>query len=270
MLKFDDIYNTLEFNIGKKRLKSLEKVLRIMGNFTSKEDIIVKDDDYHFNMYQVIDNDNTIFKFNHYSISEGNKNFQLVMKKKNSKVEYIYNFFNYAYKKCNNEIKLMKMICRLNEDRSLSMKFLHNNCINLEIQEKDKNYILGLRELDMNQYSSEFKKLVNLVNRLEEINLRNLLNDILFQIKLEVGYFKIYYQNQKIAEFVFKNKKLNGYQIITEDGKEITVTMDDSIIRKIKNVSVVHNAIMTNISQEDITQNCEIIHKDIKKLIKKY
>lgn len=89
-----------EHKLGKDRLKSLEKALRKLGNFDQGNIEIINEEyiGYLESLYEVKDKNDTSFKF--YSFGLGNisdmiryhKNWYLIMKRKDSDIEYTYDF----------------------------------------------------------------------------------------------------------------------------------------------------------------------------------
>lgn len=257
-----------EHKLGKDRLKSLEKVLRKLGNFDQKKKIeIINEEyiDYLENLYEVKDNDDTSFKFYNFGLGHGSdmtryyKNFYLIMKRKNSDIEYTYDFDNYDKEKFDNKLNVIEIKKELSQDRIFKIQLSrYQQSIRLIIEESNKQYALSTSEKGQENIFHNFRKMASTVEKMETLNLEQILG--LIENKKSILFAGINIDNEPKAKVKFLNGEILYYEIKDPD-KEISVDIRDEITREVKREGY-------EPVKEKITENYEKIQTEIKRLLK--
>lgn len=259
-----------EHKLGKDRLKSLEKVLRKLGNFDQKKRIEIINEEYINylgQLYEVKDKNDTSFKFYHFGLGYGSdmtryyKNFYLIMKRKNSDIEYTYDFDNYDKEKFGNELNVIEIKKELSQDRIFKIKLSrhkHQQFIRLTIEEDNKQYELSISEKKQENMFYNFRKIASIVEKMETLNLEQILG--LIENKKSILFAGINIDNQSKVKVKFLNGEILYYEI-KESDKEISVDIRDEITREVKREGY-------EPFQEKITENYEKIQTEIKRLLK--
>lgn len=246
----------MELNLGKDRLKGLEKALRRLGHF-DKKNIIIKEWEYadldtpsYLNIvYKINDLDNTEFSFYNYGLGYGkekdrfSQNFHLIMKKKNNNYIYTYDFYNLCNKSRNNNILDIRKITYNTKDNRIVNLVKEDYCNpKIEIQENDKKYVLSYDIKGKNSDEkvteimlSSFENIINYVESLNNLSLENLskIESVLNNPenkKISKTYF-VYKNNKEIARICYIEDKVDTYRII-DDTKEVNVNFNTSKITR--------------------------------------
>lgn len=265
-----DTYHNVKFyehKLGKDRLKSLEKVLRKLGNFNQKEKIEIINEEYINyleELYEVKDNDDTSFKFYSFGVGGGSdmtrydKNWFLIMKRKSSDIEYTYNFFWNDRKEFDNELKVIEIKYPLSRDRIFKIRFLDGPSIHLIIEENNKQYELSIIEKERENIFHNFGKIVSTIQEMETLNLEQMLS--LIENKKSILFARINIGNEPRVKVNFSNGEIWHYEI-KDINKEISVDVYDQITRKVKREGY-------EPFKETVTENYEKIQSEVKRLLK--
>lgn len=265
-----DTYHNVKFyehKLGKDRLKSLEKVLRKLGNFNQKEKIEIINEEYINyleSLYEVKDNDDTSFKFYNFGVGNGSdmtryhKNWCLIMKRKNSDIEYTYDFCWNDREEFDNELKVIEIKYPLSRDRIFKIRFLDNPSIRLIIEENNKEYELSISEKEQENIFHNFRKIISTIQEMETLNLEQILS--LIENKKSILFAGINIDNEPKAEVRFLNGEIWHYEI-KDINKEISVDIYDQITREVKREGY-------ESFKETVTENYEKIQTEVKRLLK--
>lgn len=249
---FDEYY---EYKIGKKRLKNLEKTLRLLGNFDN-ENIVITDDNIETTLesytylYEIEDNNHTSFKFYNYgsdddieSIERYNKNFYLIMQRKDDNFIYKYDF---DPNECTHDkIRVIEIAYQLTDTKIIKLTrtdYFNNQII---IEEKDKCYRIclnGLSTHDSKEYKKRqeekdnnllriFESIIEKAKTIDTLNLENVLK-IISDFNL-VSSCYIEKDNETVASIYFKNGKIYEYNIV-DPNKKIQVRIGNEIKRTVE------------------------------------
>lgn len=264
--KMDYDVKYYEQKLGKDRLKSLEKVLRLLGNFPKKEDIVAEykeqtKEPYSY-LYEVKDLDNTSYRFYNFSVGENrcySENFYLFMQKEDSNFEYIYNFFCYDDKKFDKQLALIEIKYPLSPNRNIQFKTNGSGdwCW-IILEEGDKKYNMYLDYSRSNRLLEQLENIILKAKQIDILNLKNVLN--LVEDRKKVSSCAIYEQEEKKAEVKFLNGEIFSYQI-KEPEKQIDVRIDKTITRTVNRKEI-------EVYNEVVTDNYERIQREVKRLMK--
>lgn len=260
--------NYYEQKLGKDRLKLLEKTLRKLGNFDSKKNIEIIDEEYikyNYQIYEVKDLDDTSFKFYNYGLGYGknterfNENFHLTMQRKNSQFSYIYDF--YQSKRCDTNLEVIEINSQVSDNRILRIKEIYRKFRNLAVQENDKEYTLTFKSEDI--LISIIEKIRNSLQNLENINLEELLK--LVGGTEGVCSAKIYVEGELRASIMFQKGEIYEYQIV-DSNRRVKTEIRDTITREVERK--LEESDKTIKTEETVTENYEKIQSDLKRLLK--
>lgn len=300
MIKFpnnDSITKFMEFKLGKKRLKKLEKSLRLLGHFNSNEDLIITNEECisasNDTLYEIKDLDETSFKFYNYgsdnnsdSIDRYKKNYLVFMKRKNQQTEYTYRFFS-------RELKVIELQCILSEKRKIKVK-IEQKALKIILEEQNERYIIHLPNDYANNNIYILKKFEEMVEKARNIEVLNLENSLgIIDNRKKVSSCSIYNQDVKLAsidfingeiskyEYQFNNayaktsKSLNlywtspigwdKYKIKRARNYQVKVIINDNIVRTVETEDAEKNTCITKLTLE---HNNEDIQSEIKMLMK--
>lgn len=260
----------LDEKIGKERLIFLEKYLRLIGNFDEKEDISVVDSIYNpeiGDIYEIKDKDNTTFKYYNYGLDRDirstkryNMNFQFLMKRENSNIEYTYNFQTDKHKTdLLDNLYVSQIKIPVSEDTDFIVRTGHFRSNGLDLVTESKMYKLNIDEKSTDYYLENLNYLVAQVKNLEAINMENLLN--LISSKKDIKSCSILKDNHEIFTMAFRNQDPIYYQI-TDENKTITVDYElDGIIRRVDRVGFEEY-------KEALPLQSEKVESEVKRLLK--
>ncbi len=261
-------YYYYEKKLGKDRLKLLEKLLRKLGKFEPKEDIRIigeEYNDYYDSIYEVKDLDDTSFKFYNYRISSPqnkgrySQNYYLSMRRKNSNLSYVYDFFSSkGYKR---EPRLIQINSQLSEHRILTIEDNDDGFEALTIQENEKKYRLSFSSSKI--IPTLIEKIYAPLQEMKTVNLEELLN--LVGNRQFVRFAGIYINGELIAYIQFQKGDISRYQIV-DSSREINAKIGEKVTRKVERISPDSGEKIT--TEETITDNYEKIQSDLKRLLK--
>ncbi len=258
---------------GKERLKLLENLLRKLGNFDSKKDITIIDDEYLGNydhIFEVKDLNETSFKFYNFGLDYGkshgrySKNFYLMMQRKNSRLIFLYDF--YSTKTYEPELEVIEVSTQLSENRVLRLRNNHGHFDYLIVEENKKKYVLSLKSEAQESLLSNLEKMIEYVKRIETLNLEELLKlTKILEIKKSLLSASISVDDDVKASIDFRNEEVTAYEII-DPTKKINTRIKDTTTRKVeRTVQGLEEKIIT---EETITENNQKIQSDLKRLLK--
>ena len=249
-----------ETNVGKDRLVLLEKALRMIGSFEEGEAIQVIEEEYQKEdsfLYEVKDLNGTSFKFCNFSTrtdidkNRYSKNYNFIMKQKNSIIVYIYNFYGLTK---DEELRISKVSVDLSSNRTLELQIAgnHHNC--LRITEMEKKYVLVLHRNSQDEIIRSIEVIISLLAEIETLNLESILLKLKMYQNL-VSTF-IYINDIRRATINWEEGKISSYSILDEN-QEIKGNLKGELYRQVK----------TQL-EESNTSSKEIIKSDIKELLK--
>lgn len=255
-----------EQKLGKDRLKLIEKVLRKLGNFEKKSIEIINEDyiDYQEYLYEVKDQEDTSFKFYNFDLGYGSditryrKNWYIIMKRKNSDIEYTYNFYYYDNILFDNELGVIEIKKELSQDRVFKIRNIDDRFISLIIEENNKKYELLISKKEQENIFHNFGKIISDIEKMENLNLEQVIS--LIENKKSIVFAKINIDNETKAEVRFLNGEVLEYGI-KEPDKEIKVKVNDQITREVKRDGY-------EPFKETVTENYEKIQLEVKRLLK--
>lgn len=260
----------LDEKIGKERLIFLENYLRLIGNFDKKEDIRVVDYTYNpeiGDIYEIKDKDNTTFKYYNYGLDSDrcstkryNMNFQFLMKRENSNIEYTYSFQTNKHKTdLLDNLYVSQIKIPVSEDTDFIVRTGHFRNNGLDLVKESKMYRLNIDEKSTDYYLENLNYLVAQVKNLQVINMENLLN--LISSKKDIKSCSILKDNHEIFTMAFRNQEPIYYHIIDEN-KTITVYYElDGIIRRVDRVGFEKH-------KEALPLQSEKVESELKRLMK--
>ena len=256
-----------EHKLGRDRLKALEKVLRKLGNFDVKEKIEITNEEYinySEQLYEVKDKNDTSFKFYSFGVGRGSdmsryyKNWFLIMKRKNSDIEYTYDFDHYDNKKFGNELSVIEIKKELSQDRVFKIRSVNDHFIRLIIEENNKKYELSISEKEQENIFYNFGNMVSIIQEMETLNLEQIIS--LIENKKSIVSAEINIDNEPKAQVKFLNGEIWHYEM-KEIDKEINVNVGNQITREVKREGY-------EPFKETITENYEKIQTEVKRLLK--
>ena len=239
----DTYYNVkfYEHKLGKSRLKSLEKVLRILGNFNQKKKIEIINSEYINyleQLYEVKDNDDTSFKFYNFGVGRGSdmiryhKNWILIMKRKNSNIEYTYDFCWLDGKKFDHKLSLIKIKKELSKNRIFQIKSdVYQQFIRFIIEEDNEQYELSISKKEKENIFHNFERIVSAIEAMESLNLEQILG--LIENKKSILFAGINIDNESKAKIKFLNGEILHYEIKELD-KDINADVYDEMNKEVK------------------------------------
>lgn len=251
-----------EYKIDKDRLKHLEDILRILGNFDEQKDIIVTKYERATNtkalltyLYEVEDQDYTSFKFYNYDLgtnevlnngdnSRYRKNYYLIMKRKDDTFTYKYDF---SENQCTGyKLRVIEVSYPLTDNRVIKLTrsdYFDNEII---IEENGKSYRIGYRTPSTNnpeeygrlreekdKYLLEnFEMIIEKAKDLDTLNVENVLTII--DNPKNTSFCNIEKDNELLASINFsENGEIYRYQIV-EPERKIEVWITDKIKRTVE------------------------------------
>lgn len=262
-----------------KRLKVLEKFLRVLGNFENTKPIEItsyrfddaNDDDtiYDGTIYMIQDLDNTIFEFyDYYScitlIENYRKAFQLTLQRENSNFIYKYDFYRSFYKSYSSTDKLnmIEISCILPKNRIIRLKSPLSTSPTIIVEEKDKNYLFSYHGCENMDNIDSFNKAVERIKTLENFNLENLLPLLGHNHQGTSIYIS---SGTNTLAYIYLDKGIITEYAINEPNKKITVEFKNDITRSIERTlddrKIEHTETIG-------TENLELLKSDYKTLFK--
>ena len=258
----------------KKEIKVLEETLRVLGNFEDNKPIEIKDCRYDTNnndtIHIVKDLDSTIFEFYDYRFADSSerwrKNYQLTLKKVNSNFVYKYDFdqrgfvYDGVYTDKLNMIEVSQL---LSEDRIVRLEFPLSSSPKIKIEEQGKTYLFQYSNCNEEENIDNFKKVIENVKNIENLNVENLLSTLPHQKQIGSIYIKL--GTNKLAQIEFSKGIITHYEI-NEATKKTNVNLLDNITIKTESGLDGNKSISTQTLTEE---NCEeILKSDYKRLFK--
>lgn len=257
----------LEKKVGKERLRLLEKALRTIGNFKEGEDIQVVEEEYQEGntFHEVNDLDGTSFKFYNFSTNdtrEYKENYRLEMKRKNSPITFIYNFYGLECDMIGFTVVGIRV--SLSPNRALTLENVGNHYDRLTIEEDGKRYRLVLHRDSEYEMIGSLENIMISLSEIETLNLESILrklemNQRLFTIHIDI-------EGNLRATIIFKEGKISSYSI-TEGNQEIKGILEGKISREVTKIEIEENQ-ENQITREVDTLTKEQIRSDIKGLLK--
>lgn len=258
----------------KEKIKVIEETLRLLGNFEDNKPIEIKDCRYDTNsndtIYIVKDLDSTIFEFYDYKVADSferkQKNYQLTLKKVNSNFVYKYDFDQrgfvyddiYTYK-----LDMIEVSQLLSEDRIVRLEFPLSSSPKIKIEEKGKTYLFQYSNCNEEENIDNFKKVIENVRNLKNLNIENLLP--LLPHQKQIGSIYIRLGTNKLAQIEFSKGIITRYEI-NEATKKTNVNLLDNITIKIESGLDGNKSISTQTLTEENYE--KILKSDYKRLFK--
>lgn len=258
----------------KEKIKVLEKTLRVLGNFGDNKPIEIKDCRYDTNSNDTIhiikDLDSTIFEFYDYRFADSSerwrKNYQLTLKKVNSNFVYKYDFdqrgfiYDGVYTDKLNMIEVSQL---LSEDRIVRLEFPLSSSPKIKIEEQGKTYLFQYSNCNEEENIDNFKKVIESVKNLENLNVENLLSILPHQ--KQIGSIYIQLGTNKLAEITLSKGIITRYEI-NEATKKTTVNLLDNITIKTESGLDGNKSISTQTLTKETNE--ETLKSDYKRLFK--
>lgn len=227
-----------ERKLGKDRLKLLEQSLRKVGNFESKKDIKIIDEEYkesYNTIYEVRDLDETSFKFYNFGLDYGKdtgrykKNFYLMMQRKGSHLVYVYDFFSTETYEQKPEV--IEINTQLSENRVLRVRNSGRHFSYFIIEENAKKYVLSLKEKAEEELLNNLERFIESFKRIEPLNLEEILK--LIQMQEELLSASVSVDDDVKAFITFRNGKISTYEI-KDSNKTINAKIRDTATRTVE------------------------------------
>ena len=258
----------------KEKIKVIEETLRLLGNFEDNKPIEIKDCRYDTNsndtIYIVKDLDSTIFEFYDYifadSFERAQKNYQLNLKKVNSNFVYKYDFdqSGFVYDDIyTDKLDMIEVSQLLSENRIVRLEFPLSSSPKIKIEEKGKTYLFQYLNCNKEENIDNFKKVIENVKNIENLNVENLLSTLPRQKQIGSIYIKL--GTNKLAQIEFSKGIITRYEI-NEATKKTNVNLLDNITIKTESGLDGNKSISTQTLTEENYE--EILKSDYKRLFK--
>lgn len=258
----------------KEEIKVLEETLRVLGNFENNKPIEIKDCRYDTNSNDTIhivkDLDGTIFEFYGYRFADSSerrrKNYQLTLKKVNSNFVYKYDFnqsgfvYDGVY---TDKLNMIEMSQLLSEDRIVRLEFPLSSSPKIKIEQQGKTYLFQYSNCNEEENIDNFKKVIESVKNIENLNVENLLAILPHQ--KQIGSIYIQLGTNKLAQIEFSKGIITRYEI-NEATKKTNVNLIDNITIKTESGLDGNKSISTQTLTEENYE--EILKSDYKRLFK--
>ena len=258
----------------KEKIKVLEETLRVLGNFEDNKPIEIKDSRYDTNSNDTIhivkDLDDTVFEFYSYRFADSSerwrKNYQLTLKKVNSNFVYKYDFdqSGFVYDDIyTDKLDMIEVSQLLSENRIVRLEFPLSSSPKIKIEEKGKTYLFQYLNCNKEENIDNFKKVIENVKNIENLNVENLLSTLPHQKQIGSIYIKL--GTNKLAQIEFSKGIITRYEI-NEATKKTNVNLLDNITIKTESGLDGNKSISTQTLTEE---NCEeILKSDYRRLFK--
>jgi len=250
------------FKTVKKRLKILEKYLRLLGNYQYDDIIDVIESKYEEEtndiIYKTIDYSGNIFEFYNYTteaeVKRFRKNYSFTMQKKDSDIKYVYEFASlHPY-----QLRLKKIILLLKNQTTFTVKIdLDSKYLSYEINDGNKTYLVSFNKSKSEKSLQNLEEIIENAKHLSTINLENSISLVPIE---DIWFCKIQKDSEEKGTIYFENGNICTY-IITENNKTINTTINDKITREVSRDGY-------SPYKEEITKNYEKVQDDIKRLMK--
>lgn len=258
----------------KEKIKVLEETLRVLGNFEDNKPIEIKDCRYDTNSNDTIhivkDLDSTIFEFYDYRFADSSerwrKNYQLTLKKVNSNFVYKYDFDQrgFVYDDIyTDKLDMIEVSQLLSEDRIVRLEFPLSSSPKIKIEEKGKTYLFQYLNCNKEENIDNFKKVIENVKNIENLNVENLLSTLPHQ--KQIGSIYIQLGTNKLAEITLSKGIITRYEI-NEATKKTNVNLLDNITIKTESGLDGNKSISTQTLTEENYE--KILKSDYKRLFK--
>ena len=258
----------------KEKIKVLEETLRVLGNFEDNKPIEIKDCRYDTNSNDTIhivkDLDSTIFEFYDYRFADSSerwrKNYQLTLKKVNSNFVYKYDFDQrgFVYDDIyTDKLNMIEVSQLLSEDRIVRLEFPLYSSPKIKIEEKGKTYLFQYLNCNKEENIDNFKKVIENVKNIENLNVENLLSILPHQKQIGSIYIKL--GTNKLAQIEFSKAIITRYEI-NEATKKTNVNLLDNITIKTESGLDGNKSISTQTLTEENYE--KILKSDYKRLFK--
>lgn len=258
----------------KEKIKVIEETLRLLGNFEDNKPIEIKDCRYDTNsndtIYIVKDLDSTIFEFYDYIFADSfeiaQKNYQLTLKKVNSNFVYKYDFDQrgFVYDDIyTDKLDMIEVSQLLSENRIVRLEFPLSSSPKIKIEEKGKTYLFQYLNCNKEENIDNFKKVIENVKNIENLNVENLLSTLPHQKQIGSIYIKL--GTNKLAQIEFSKGIITRYEI-NEATKKTNVNLLDNITIKTESGLDGNKSISTQTLTEENYE--EILKSDYKRLFK--
>lgn len=258
----------------KEKIKVIEETLRLLGNFEDNKLIEIKDCRYDTNsndtIYIVKDLDSTIFEFYDYIFADSfeiaQKNYQLTLKKVNSNFVYKYDFDQrgFVYDDIyTDKLDMIEVSQLLSENRIVRLEFPLSSSPKIKIEEKGKTYLFQYLNCNKEENIDNFKKVIENVKNIENLNVENLLSTLPHQKQIGSIYIKL--GTNKLAQIEFSKGIITRYEI-NEATKKTNVNLLDNITIKTESGLDGNKSISTQTLTEENYE--EILKSDYKRLFK--
>lgn len=258
----------------KEKIKVIEETLRLLGNFEDNKPIEIKDCRYDTNsndtIYIVKDLDSTIFEFYDYKLADSferkQKNYQLTLKKVNSNFVYKYDFdqSGFVYDGIyTDKLNMIEVSQLLSENRIVRLEFPLSSSPKIKIEEKGKTYLFQYSNCNEEENIDNFKKVIENVKNIENLNVENLLSTLPHQKQISTIYIQLGKNN--LAQIEFSKGIITRYEI-NEATKKTNVNLLDNITIKTESGLDGNKSISTQTLTEENYE--KILKSDYKRLFK--
>ena len=258
----------------KEKIKVLEETLRVLGNFEDNKPIEIKDSRYDTNSNDTIhivkDLDDTVFEFYSYRFADSSerwrKNYQLTLKKVNSNFVYKYDFdqSGFVYDDIyTDKLDMIEVSQLLSENRIVRLEFPLSSSPKIKIEEKGKTYLFQYLNCNKEENIDNFKKVIENVKNIENLNVENLLSTLPHQKQIGSIYIKL--GTNKLAQIEFSKGIITRYEI-NEATKKTNVNLLDNITIKTESGLDGNKSISTQTLTEENYE--KILKSDYKRLFK--
>lgn len=258
----------------KEKIKVLEETLRVLGNFEDNKPIEIKDSRHDTNSNDTIhivkDLDDTIFEFYSYRFADSSerwrKNYQLTLKKVNSNFVYKYDFDQrgFVYDDIyTDKLNMIEVSQSLSDERVVRLEFPLSSSPKIKIEEKGKTYLFQYLNCNKEENIDNFKKVIENVKNIENLNVENLLSTLPHQKQIGSIYIKL--GTNKLAQIEFSKGIITRYEI-NEATKKTNVNLLDNITIKTESGLDGNKSISTQTLTEENYE--KILKSDYKRLFK--
>ena len=151
----------------------------------------------------------------------------------------------------------------LSEDRIVRLEFPLSSSPKIKIEEKGKTYLFQYSNCNEEENIDNFKKVIENVKNIENLNVENLLSNLPHQKQIGSIYIKL--GTNKLAQIEFSKGIITRYEI-NEATKKTNVNLSDNITIKTESGLDGNKSIYTQTLTEENYE--EILKSDYKRLFK--
>ena len=264
MLIFPEVDN---INMNSKHMTLLEETLRVIGNFDNQRIRICEYEKLPSNdiIFSVMDKEETTYKFYNYDVDNDmeimtrfRKNYLITMRRKNSNIEYTYNFFNYIDKNDERKIDLMSITAYISKTKTFTIKITEEAANEFIIEDKNKIYLFKYSNDIGFDLIKEMENLIKMIRNNENITIEYILRT--FPQINKLIQCMVHEDDERIAAIAFENGNILGYEL-NNDLEKVKVNVGNKITR-----SIFYNNKL--IEEKPISRESEKFKNDCKRLLK--